>query len=294
MKTYLPLCCFAFLCCLKLPAQNFLTTIYVEDAIGNIDSVKIGYDIDATYEIDAQFNEVDISGEPFNSTLEVRAAAYNYDLHPGCDYWREPLWNIETKEFITFYNCETSTGLYQEESAIALLIKASNLPVTVTWNPTSFAESCRDNSLLVDWMPGGWFDACCCFGNGTHKKMMENSTYVFDHTDTPAIKGQDTLFALFVTIEDDLISSTPIIETKDLIEIYPNPSADRVYINLPEDVNTASLSILDASGKRMQELLIQENASRVDISHFPAGVYHFSFVFGNQQVIKKVVRAVKP
>jgi hypothetical protein len=53
----------------------FLTTFYFEDAIGNIDSIEVGYDLTAKNSGNPDFGEVsDLS--PFDSLFEVRAVNY--------------------------------------------------------------------------------------------------------------------------------------------------------------------------------------------------------------------------
>jgi hypothetical protein len=53
----------------------FLTTFYFEDAIGNIDSIEVGYDLTANQTGNPDFGEVtDLS--PFDSVFDVRAVNY--------------------------------------------------------------------------------------------------------------------------------------------------------------------------------------------------------------------------
>ncbi len=60
---------------LGLIGQNvpyFETTIWVEDAIGNRDSVVVGFDPNATDEVDTTFGEIP-NDSAFDSILDVRA-----------------------------------------------------------------------------------------------------------------------------------------------------------------------------------------------------------------------------
>jgi hypothetical protein len=53
----------------------FLTTFYFEDAIGNIDSIEVGYDLTAKQTGNPDFGEVtDLS--PFDSIFDVRVVNY--------------------------------------------------------------------------------------------------------------------------------------------------------------------------------------------------------------------------
>jgi hypothetical protein len=59
----------------KTQAQpEFSFQLFFEDAIGNKDTVTLGYDYNATSGIDAAFGEVDILGVTWNNDFEVRGS----------------------------------------------------------------------------------------------------------------------------------------------------------------------------------------------------------------------------
>jgi len=53
--------------------EEFSFELYFEDAVGNRDTLVLGYDENATDTIDSGFLEIDISGSIWNNTFEVRA-----------------------------------------------------------------------------------------------------------------------------------------------------------------------------------------------------------------------------
>src|SRR5690554_219642 len=61
-------------------AQTFQFQMFFEDAIGNKDTLTIGYDLNGTELIDSSFGEENIIGIPLDSTFDVRIsdAFYNY------------------------------------------------------------------------------------------------------------------------------------------------------------------------------------------------------------------------
>ena len=61
-----------------LSQPEFSFDLYFEDALGNRDTVTIGYDPQATDGIDAQFGEENIISQPWDSVFEVRISDY-YD-----------------------------------------------------------------------------------------------------------------------------------------------------------------------------------------------------------------------
>ena len=52
--------------------EEFSFPMIFEDAVGNKDTIVVGYDSLATDSIDTAFGEVDIVNQPWDSTFEVR------------------------------------------------------------------------------------------------------------------------------------------------------------------------------------------------------------------------------
>ncbi len=77
---------FFLLCSLSLNAQEFSTALVLSDTLGNIDTLKIGYDISATYEVDAAFGELDIQDISFHDSLDTRLAQIDHGLYFNCDF----------------------------------------------------------------------------------------------------------------------------------------------------------------------------------------------------------------
>jgi len=71
------------------------------------------------------------------------------------------------------------------------------------------------------------------------------------------------------------------------VELFPNPTADKLTIRLKERVY--QLSILDMNGVKVKSLLIQENHVE-DLSHLPKGVFIFQiFDLYTQKIYSKKV-----
>ena len=125
---------------LGVKAQQFSFQMYFKDAIGNRDTLTLGYDTAATKIIDAAFGEVNIIGVPLDSIFEVRITD-------------ESVWGgqqqgtFHTKKQITYYNCDSP--LYNIQS---IDIKAKHWPVTATWNKAIFNDSCRDWSYFSSFI----------------------------------------------------------------------------------------------------------------------------------------------
>lgn len=59
-------------------------------------------------------------------------------------------------------------------------------------------------------------------------------------------------------------------------KVYPNPSADMMEILWSGYLNGASLSVIDALGRKVHPQSMQSDRIRLDVSQLPAGVYNLS------------------
>ncbi len=76
--------------------------------MGNIDTLKIGYDISATYEVDAAFGELDIQDISFHDSLDTRLAQIDHGLYLNCDFLIFTYGDLRAIAEIVTYNFECS------------------------------------------------------------------------------------------------------------------------------------------------------------------------------------------
>lgn len=72
------------------------------------------------------------------------------------------------------------------------------------------------------------------------------------------------------------------------IEVYPNPS--RGELNISSDKHWGQLQIINAQGKLMQQLPDEDLQVKIDISHYPDGVYYIIFGSGNNYLTRKIIK----
>jgi len=268
----------------------FYTTIHFEDAMGNKDSVIVGYDPLATSGIDTEFGEVEITA-PFDSILEVRAIS-RFDFEQ-----RMSKVIIDESEFIPAFNCTLGPR-------IGIFVWAKYQPVTVTWDSTVFlAERCRRGSFLsnhiLDEIAGPIHqndipDVCVC--------MAAEDTYAFDLTYEGLLAqyqlagGLDILHALFIeaAVEgmgvqviyglrfnpEQIDGYTPCywitVGTESPggalpLVVFPNPASGQVKLAGTESAGFEGFQVFGINGHLMQTLEIK-NAG-VDLSGLPSGIY---------------------
>lgn len=119
----------------QTPTFSFM--LYASDSQGNKDSVEIGYDVGATFGIDAQWNETDITAQPFDDQLDIRATLFSN------------IGQMHSKRHITQWHCGFSGQFF----SVGLAIHNANPPLTLTWDQSLFTDSnsaCHDFTVLVE------------------------------------------------------------------------------------------------------------------------------------------------
>lgn len=263
---------------LIIHAQQFEMPIYFEDAIGNVDSVIIGYDSDATNGIDEQFGEVNTLGVPFEKEFEVRAGFYDwYKIYFESN---DDIRTLESKKFIVGKVCE-DPGYHPEANSIMVSIKCNHWPITVSWDRSLFQDECSHLDL-INCIPGGWFDACG--GNcPSFAEMTEQDQAEVSCTTYTIITGSDTLQTLYFPFETLLDVGVRDEKLKNDVYVFPNPSADRLQFKYDVNLfNNAVVVIYDAIGIRKGTYIINEP---IDVSTWNNGVYFYE-IFHSDSVIR--------
>lgn len=269
---------------------QFETVFYFEDAIGNKDSVIVGYDTLATRDIDPEFGEEEILS-PFDSVFEVRAGHFTWP-------WREKL----SKKIID--RGTLASGPFAPEDCysgqrIFIYIWAKHQPVKVWWDRTIFLQQrCyRASALLNHWLdelagplsPDEIPPEYSCLAS-------EDSAY-FDMSEeyllaTPEIArmslekeveglGLQTIYALrFFPASTPYDYSpcywvTPIegAVVPERILLHPNPASSMAYFSLPEGVKVVYWQLYGVSGALLREFKGGRRAE-VNLSGLPTGIYH--------------------
>ena len=97
-----------FLLPMYLTAQEeFSFQLYFEDAVGNRDTVTVGYDDNATHAIETAFGEEDIKSLPWDNQCEVRITDFSKTFHTKKQIIKNhcgEFWNILEPIFIDIKN----------------------------------------------------------------------------------------------------------------------------------------------------------------------------------------------
>lgn len=275
------------------PIAQFETALYFEDAIGNRDSVIVGYDTLATHDIDPEFGEQELIS-PFDSIFEVRAGAddfiFRHKLSKKIITEGSPVFGPFPPE-----DCYPGTRIF-------IYIWAKHQPVKVSWNRAVFAEPrCyRATALLNHWLdelagpltPDEIPPEYACLA-------AEDSIY-FDMSEEHLTSGQHGVFIdQRIRLEKEVeglglqtiygLRFFPAATPFDFspcywvpsgqqepstgpVALFPNPTAGTAYFSLPEGVEAVHWQVFSINGALMREQRAAW-AGRVELAGLPTGLY---------------------
>ena len=254
--------------CFTQKTAFFETTFYFEDAVGNRDSIIIGYDPEANYEYNPDFGEEDIL-TPFDSIFEVRAANSNRF------FWRNNDIVLSKKIisnmpglFFEAYNC------YRGSFAIFFLVQTQYPPVTISWNRHDFTNYCNAWSFMTphytplqdhEWYLGPYLGEevpwACMAVDST---LISELNYEFSSEPVYRIEpiegiGSDTIYGLMLLrsqfgnfgpecTKGFTVSQHEVVQDESTLEVFPNPSSDIINIRTPSQ--KGDINYLQCTGRK--------------------------------------------
>ncbi len=283
MKNLTILLIFLPFICISQPEFSF--DLYFEDALGNRDTVTIGYDPEATDGIDAQFGEENIITQPWDSVFEVRISN---------SYERNALG--EQASFNTKKNITTDLGSpFFFIDKIEIDIFAKHFPIKISCDSTLLQSPERSGTFITSMLPGGWFDT-----GGFVTNLFYNPQTLIDlpgYESWPYypfnyyyLEETDSVYVCWAVIADSNTNTSNIHENEidNIIRIFPNPT--NKYFEIKTEVNVQKIEIANSYGQVMQEFKAT-NQQKFDISQYSDGIYLITIYLENQikhfKIIKK-------
>lgn len=270
----------------------FEATIYFEDAVGNVDSVVVGYDTLATTDIDPEFGEEEIT-TPFDSVFEVRAGTL-------LDWmYRDKLSKkiIEPAEYIP--PIINDDGCYGSTHNF-IYVWAKHQPVTVSWKSVQFMQDiCDRGSVLVNhWTdelagPYTWGENpdelfYCMAVDSSFEIDLSEEAIMNSGIDFPVFiekevegKGTQTIYGLRFFPSATFTYTPCYWVTSDTREeqfrnalplsISPNPANTYVSFQLPQGVKTHWWEVYNVQGRLMASGAALPDA--VSLENWASGIY---------------------
>ncbi len=269
--------------------QQFSFQMFFTDAVGNKDTITLGYDIAATDSIDVSLGEVNIISIPHKAELDVRISNEWYNRT-----WLGVPGTYHTKRQIIDYSCMNFS--YSNIQTVDILTK--NWPVTVTWDNSLFKDSCKLGSVFTSVNPGGWWDTTspsnlyqqimsmndsATFTSNASNWYNENYSYIHD---------SDTIPVFWQAIAPEWILKTTISEHAQpqlSVKAYPNPFSQQLTFSLSDDAQT-TVSVCSLLGQQEWQYTFT-NTITIDTNHLEEGIYYY--MLQNDKGIIKTGKIVK-
>ncbi|KAF0236471.1 MAG: Arginine-specific cysteine [Prolixibacteraceae bacterium] len=127
--------------------------------------------------------------------------------------------------------------------------------------------------------------------NKTGENAYKLFSYCYDYSVTPekvwtniySLPGSPAVSAFSIKNDPDI-----------LLNAFPNPASQslKVAYVLPENINQATLHLIDNSGKQVEQFEVDSHTDHLmlDVSRYQSGVYHYFIEYGNTKTpAKKLV-----
>ena len=281
-------------CCTWLSAQSviprFQMSLYFEDAVGNRDTIVVGYDESASFnQLNPQFGE-HLLATPFDSVFEVRAAHAILPPH------------ALSKKIVVQY--ENSIGDTCFSSAAAeIFVHAKYQPITVSYDTALVNSSvCHQNMILSpDWfifLMQYWWDAreyyCMIHTNvivDTVTHLGATNPGDFWLTRSFEVEGQGIkdipgyfwLIPRVGVCQNMVATKAPTLASASII-LAPNPVSSTLRVTWPEAFS-GRLEVIGSAGMQvlLRQTVQQSKMTEVDVGQLPGGLYFLSAVAANGQ-----------
>ncbi|MEI2695684.1 MAG: T9SS type A sorting domain-containing protein [Saprospiraceae bacterium] len=290
----------------------FLTTIYFKDAIGNLDSIEIGFDTIANDYSNPEFGEItDLS--PFNNILDVRAVNYfeYYNTTPPI----RPL-NLLSGRIVGRMEKYVNAPCYAP-SFFIFFIYAKYQPITIsvksvsvfqkidcpghnTWN---FFSPDRTYHFIEPW---GWAAT-----PGVRFGCLKDSifTLYLDKSSKPSIEkpyllkyevdgiGIDSIFGICLVGDQTFYQcDSTFVDTDDKSSIndyalYPNPLSEYLNIRIQDIDSPLNCEIFNQAGILVSKFKIENQSQiRIDTHDMSIGIYYIKLNYKCGSKIKSFIK----
>jgi hypothetical protein len=259
----------------SVQAQQFTFDVYFEDAVGNRDTITLGYDATASDTINPQYGEVNIVNQSWDSVFEVRLSEFDYINYTGATY--NPLFQSKKKimKFVPQIPCIYSSA------PVFIAVKNKYRPFHFTWDSTLFQDTTRMSS-------GFQFYHYVCVGpawaSSTDSLMFEDPLNYCEQCHTE--HNGDTIWLIGFTFSyyNTIGFQDPISEDV-VVKAYPNPVNDIITFDM-ENINQQSeLIIYNLFGQMIwkEQIGYAKQNYKINISDYKSGIYYYQITLSNSQ-----------
>ncbi len=234
---------------------------------------RLGPDKSYQFILDSMINN------PCNEVLTIQQAHAEYGscyVVGNSIYYNQPS-NYVSNEDIAVTICNDNGNCNVAHIYIQYSYNGPQVPTIWMENDTLFT-----NALFsVQW-----------FLNGNAITGANNSYYV------PNISGIYTVLSTLGVCKEESSSfiylNNQEIMMNDLINIFPNPFSDEIYIKINDDVNEYSIKIFSLLEQEVyQNTNIQSSNFKLNLKNLPEGIYYLIISSKENNVYKKIILCQK-
>lgn len=269
-------------------AQEFSFNLYFEDGQGNKDTLVLGYDASATDSIDANFGEVNIISQAWDSVFEARCVNFDPDWYTHTPNYST---TFHTKKQIIEYSyCPPYNSNHYYSNAIGVMVKNAKPPFVMHWDSILF----QDSSIVSSGFQ--MYHIIC----DAYPKASASDSLVFERASGTVqnyyIENNDTLwFLAFNFASYNTTGINTITHTKNTLSVYPNPASSQLNIKVPSLYKQQTLRIIvyNSQGKEIDKSDIPKNTETVNlnINKLPSGIYYLHMI--SAEIIVSIGRFIK-
>ncbi|MGJ3236069.1 choice-of-anchor B family protein [Marivirga sp.] len=231
----------------------------------------------------ASINDLEVTFE--NSTQG--ANSYEWDFGDGSDISTEenPIHNYENAEnyqvTLTATNdCGSSEFVYNLN--LTKCLPVADFTVSVDEGEITFINLTR-NSNLFEWD----------FGDGSGIVTDKNPVYTYDNEGpfevTLTAYNDCGTSTASMTIDAMVLNNTTSLN--QLLNIYPNPVQNNLFIDFESSESIQELSIISASGRKLYFNNSFQNGESINMSAWKSGIYFMIITDANgKRIVEKIVK----
>ena len=177
-------------------------------------------------------------------------------------------------DHLTSWEAQTNNNLVDAVTGATL---ASYGTITGTWNGTNVSETVVPDGTYNLYIEMGWGS------NKTTDHAVQFFTFSKGATAQHLTPAGTTNFTNLVIDWNPIATLIGSVENFDNVNIYPNPTTGMVNINFNNELEGASMKVINSAGKTVvskSNLKIPAGTKLIDMSNYQNGLYIISFESG--------------
>ncbi len=275
------------LSCMFSYSQEFKMKLWFQDAVGNKDSIELGYDLLATDSIDSQFGETNIISTPWSNNFEVRAGDAATSLNNL--YITSPATLYTKKQFI-----HKTCNFFH---LIKVAVNCNHFPIVVKWDTSLFSNDlCRYASFITSgtgW-GGDWFDGVMAFMNPMHIGDYKDSLVIGSLSSPVHFQqnGKDIIQLNVSFGNSEPLGILDLQKKTETFKVFPNPSNGSFFVN----ANTAykesiNIQVFNVLGEKIYQKEFRNFYNqKIELNNIENGIYQILITrLNGKTFIKKII-----